>query len=551
MKKIYFLFLTLIITSIGYSQDISLNGGFENWTAGVPDSWTTIDFSSTDLTENTDANFITEGSSSAFVNLTTQSQGDTDIRQSVTLTAGTTYTVSMDVYSFDNQARARIFDSSYSTNTYTDPEVQNQWQTISFDYTATANGDVEFGIRFYDISSNWLGGTTFYIDNFQIVEASTPSIAITSPSDGEIFTNGDVDVSFSVQNFTVASTTGGGDGHIHYYLDGDTTPVMVYDTNPISLTGLADGDHTIVMELVDNAHAALDPAVSTSVDFTVTSIVQIADIAALRTAFANGGGGSTVYELLSTPTVTFAQTYRNQKYIQDATAGILIDDQPGTITTTFTQGDGVTGLIGTVTEFNGVLQFVPNQDANVATGTTITPQTVDIATLLTNWEDYESELVEISSVTFADADGSATFSTGTDYDISDGSTMVFRTQFYNADYISTTIPSVVSSLVVIVGEYNSTPQVYARELNDFTLNNNTFEATSFNVFPNPATAGYVRVTSRENNPIAVEIFDLLGKVVLSQTTQNNEVNVSSLNAGIYVIKMTQGNATATQKLIVK
>ena len=43
---------------------------------------------------------------------------------------------------------------------------------------------------------------------------------------------------------------------------------MKYDTNPISLTNLSYGEHTLTAELVDGNHASLDPAVSTSVTFT-------------------------------------------------------------------------------------------------------------------------------------------------------------------------------------------------------------------------------------------------------------------------------------------
>jgi hypothetical protein len=39
--------------------------------------------------------------------------------------------------------------------------------------------------------------------------------------------------------------------------------------------------------------------------------------------------------------------------------------------------------------------------------------------------------------------------------------------------------------------------------------------------------------------------------VLQSNVVNNKLNVSSLNAGIYILKLTQNNATVTKKLVIK
>lgn len=148
MKKIYFLFFSLI-SLISFGQNLAANGSFESWTAGAPDSWTTLDFNTTDLTENTNATYVSDGTSSASVNVLTQTQGDTDMRQTVSLIGGVTYTMSLDVYATNNEARARIFNGNgFSPSEYSDETVLNQWQTISFEYTPASNEDFEFGIRF-------------------------------------------------------------------------------------------------------------------------------------------------------------------------------------------------------------------------------------------------------------------------------------------------------------------------------------------------------------------------------------------------------------------
>ena len=75
---IYFLILTLIST-FSFAQNAAVNGGFESWTGGVLDSWTSE--SGTTLTEEN--TIVSEGGSSINFLITTQTQGDTDFRQTV------------------------------------------------------------------------------------------------------------------------------------------------------------------------------------------------------------------------------------------------------------------------------------------------------------------------------------------------------------------------------------------------------------------------------------------------------------------------------------
>src|SRR5690554_5152356 len=241
--------------------------------------------------------------------------------------------------------------------------------------------------------------------------------------------------------------------------------------------------------------------------------------------------------------------FRNQKYIQDSSnSAILIDDSAGVIATAFEIGDGMSGLVGELGEFNGVLQFIPSVDATVATGMTITPQVVTVPELLSNWEVYESELVQINNTTFADA--GATFAVA-NYDISDsnGGPMVFR-PFAEADYVGGTIPSGTMNLVALVAEFGGAPQVSARSLAD-VLSTNSYQLTGFNVYPNPTSTGFVNITSKTNELIQVAVYDILGKQVLNQTVNNNRLNVSTLNTGVYIMKISQNGQTISKKLVVK
>ena len=103
-----------------------------------------------------------------------------------------------------------------------------------------------------------------------------PSIAISSPTEGETFYTTDVTVSFDVSNFTVAAA-GSGDGHIHYALDGGST-VMQYTDDDIALTGLSETSHTFIIWLVDDSHANFSSHVADTVTFTVAPTPGVTSI---------------------------------------------------------------------------------------------------------------------------------------------------------------------------------------------------------------------------------------------------------------------------------
>ncbi|SHF92979.1 Por secretion system C-terminal sorting domain-containing protein [Flavobacterium fluvii] len=72
-----------------------------------------------------------------------------------------------------------------------------------------------------------------------------------------------------------------------------------------------------------------------------------------------------------------------------------------------------------------------------------------------------------------------------------------------------------------------------------------------NLYPNPVSNGKVYITSKNDLDKDIIIFDVLGKKVLQTTLSSRELGVSSLSPGVYIIKINEGEATATRKLIVK
>jgi len=132
------------------------------------------------------------------------------------------------------------------------------WETVTLDLP---NASSDYYIAFNGTAGYGYGLT---LDDVCVDAAPTePLMSVTATTNG-----GSATFSFDIQNFTVgASGDTGVDGHIHYSLNGGSE-VMVYSSDDLTLSDLPNGDHTIVFSLVDDAHQALDPAVTATVEFS-------------------------------------------------------------------------------------------------------------------------------------------------------------------------------------------------------------------------------------------------------------------------------------------
>ena len=177
-------------------------------------------------------------------------------------------------------------------------------------------------------------------------------------------------------------------------------------------------------------------------------------------------------------TVTYARSSNNQKYIQDATAAILIHDPSGYVSGTYTVGSGITNVEGKITLYNGLLELVPQAATGEnATGGTVTVETVNITNLTYN---DQSKLVKLAKMKFASPSGN--FAAATNYAFDGISTnYVLRTAFSEADYITapTPVPTGYFDVVVLVGQYLTAIQVTPIKYADFTLLSSSKSITSF------------------------------------------------------------------------
>lgn len=73
----------------------------------------------------------------------------------------------------------------------------------------------------------------------------------------------------------------------------------------------------------------------------------------------------------------------------------------------------------------------------------------------------------------------------------------------------------------------------------------------FSMYPNPVTTGKVYISTTLNAPKEVLIYDVFGTLMLKTTILGKELNITHLDAGVYVIRVLEKNKVATRKLIVK
>ena len=224
---------------------------------------------------------------------------------------------------------------------------------------------------------------------------------------------------------------------IYYTLDGSTP-----DNNSIHYTGPFTFTSTTMVKAI--AYVGNEPSNVATVTYTLP--LEIADIATLRTQAT----GSTVYRLSGEAVVSLTGSYRNHKYIQDATGAILIDDIDGVITSEYAAGDGMTGVVGTLTVFRGMLEFVPSTDPGEATShdNVLTPVELELDA---DFEEYEAQLVRVSNVT-VDAEG--TFAFNTDYAIADHDNVNIRMRYEEGPFVGAAIPTAPQNITAVVYHYN-------------------------------------------------------------------------------------------------
>ncbi|MFN2394486.1 MAG: DUF5689 domain-containing protein [Bacteroidales bacterium] len=264
--------------------------------------------------------------------------------------------------------------------------------------------------------------------------------------------------------------------------------------------------------------------------------------------------GDLTYIINGEVVITHMHGQRNQKYIQDATGAIVIDDPDGIIETEYSLYDGVTGLEGKLSAYNNLLQFVPVEDPGAATstGNVIEPMLVTLNDLT---PDHQSMLVIVADVEF-DTDATE-FAPSTSYNIFDPSgESILRTPSQSAelDYFGTSVPTGAINMIALVSQFGDDMQIFPRSLADIDVELSTadiIDLEHIKVYPNPFN-NYIYIEGAENYNQIV-IFNNLGQVIQSfdNPSQSHIINTSELKQGIYFIRFMGDNGKQHVTKIIK
>ncbi len=437
---------------------------------------------------------------------------------------------------FSSDVNLEVYVNNTLITTVTSSDQQNV-ALNSGDITVDVSGD--FTLKFFNPD-----GGQVAIDNVSWTAFSgtaTPSVSISAPSDGVELAPGTTSTDLEFAGLNLPN-----DATFSVTVNGNTTTNA---TSPFTINTTNGTTYNVTVDVVSGGGSVANDQIS----FSVGDATQVADIAALRAGAEDG----TFYQVTGEAVITYQQGFRNQKYVQDASGAILIDDTAGNISTSYNVGDGLTGLVGTLSSFNGMLQFVPAGDPGAATstGNTVNPQILTISEFNTNFENYEAELVAFEDVTFTTADGVITFDNGDSYPIEDaGQNTTLVEALFNLEYTGDIVPTNAVNVVGLAGEENNGEyRIYPRDNDiDVTLSNTSFTNSDVVMYPNPVKGSLVSISINNADTFTVEVYNVLGKQVLKQTANNStQLNTSGLKSGVYLVKITEGNQSLTKKLIVQ
>ena len=296
------------------------------------------------------------------------------------------------------------------------------------------------------------------------------------------------------------------------------------------------------------------------------------NIAVLRSKvdFTSNAGNirdSVEYKLASNVIVVATDPYNNQKVLQDETGAILVYDQNGVLGS-LDLGDEISGVYCTLTNYYGFLELVPTRpyEQLVDYLQNVDPMVITLEQLNDNdfMIQHQAELIKLENVTIT---STGAFAIKSRYDLQQGSVTApaLFPYFRSADYISQNIPTGVSqditgfnfSTTTISGsgsgEGSGLPYRYyivPRFSADMTgmTGVQDYGKMKIAVYPNPTTAF---VTVNDIEATDVEIYDINGKKVASQSMQNtNMVSLQSMSAGSYFLRLLKdGELVGTAKVV--
>jgi Secretion system C-terminal sorting domain/Lamin Tail Domain len=370
---------------------------------------------------------------------------------------------------------------------------------------------------------------TAAIVNGGVIDSDTINFSISYPCDlviGTITTTCDA-INISVDTYTTTiGFTGGG------------TSTYTIDTGGVGTVDLTGGDPS-----VDAAGTILVTGVDEGVDFVINFLGDVSDSSCDINRNINGPicfpavcsnvGDIIITEVMQNP--SFASDPAGEYFEVYNTTGAPIDMQGWIIKDEASVGETHTIATSLIVPAGGYIVI-----GNVATTTPTLDYNYENDISLGNGTD--GLIIECTSTTI----DAVIWDNGATFPDPNGASMELSTTTLNSVANDTGSNWAVATSDIGNGDLGTPGAV-----NSFTLSTNDFEAYNFKLYPNPTSTGFIDISSKNNTAMKVTVFDVLGKQVINEMVSNKRLDVSNLNTGVYIMRVTQDHASITKKLVIK
>lgn len=440
------------------------------------------------------------------------------------------------------------------------------------DFSIMIEGGREVTIRF-------VGHYRIFLDNIVVTPATAPLIEVQGTT---TFNNVPVNQEIS-GNLTVYGYNLTAGGSTTVAISGDnqfatTTTTLNNDdmmgedgaSVPFTFTAAEADTYTATISLTNSD--ITDP-VTITLTANVIAMNEVSTIAGLRALIDNSDVNqnytdSVFYRYTGHAYISQVfQSGSNQKWMQDETGAVQLYDPDGHLSNV-PQGVEITNLVGKMCNYFGYVEMnvqagLANSDINAFPTNIPEPVTITLAQLRdqTYMDGIQGQLVKMENVTFSQTgtfdrygfytvtqEGStdtaiyvtSNYDNIKGQDIPTGAQNIvgvnMRTAAYSAGYGSDRLPS----------RYYILP----REITAVTgISENG--KTAYSVYPNPTSDNITLNVSGDATHVA--LYNVMGMQVANQTVTvgANTVNMSQLPAGVYFLRIFNGNETAATLKVVR
>ena len=398
--------------------------------------------------------------------------------------------------------------------TETNPSVGSDWETVS---TVARNLTWALTVRDREPTATGLNGQSSFDLTSLTVNATAGPFVVTSQNDGSTWLSGTEEmITWDVAG-TTANNINTSNVNILLSNDGGQTFDIVLAANTPN-----DGNEMITVPNADSASCRIMIEPIGNIYYAVNSEEFPLDIEVTETCTEYASGAVNIAIPDGIGANTAGPTLTNVITIPDATT---IGEIKVNVDVSHTWiGD----LVVTITHPNGTeVSTLWNRNCNTG---------VDDFDVI--FEDGAAAIT-CASPTIGTANPSSPLDVFSGLD-SAGDWTISLTDFFNAD------TGTLNDWSIEVCTTTETP-----------LSVDEFAAGEFSIFPNPNKGEFtIKLNSSSNKDINVDIFDIRGRQIFNEAYTNNSdfnqvVRLNSIQSGIYLVKVSDGEKETTRKIVIE